>query len=128
VHPRARYQKDRPTSRAGAAHANNTLGLSCRAVLTVIVAKGGATIAEIARELATDKSSISGRIANLRDDLKMIEDSGHKRVSVSPVPGIVWRSTEAGRNALQDRSNMLHAPKLTPTSPEVPQLSMEFVQ
>jgi DNA-binding MarR family transcriptional regulator len=95
------------------------LGLSCRAVLTVIVAKGGATIAEIARELATDKSSISGRIANLRDDLKMIEDSGHKRASTSPVPGIVWRPTEAGRNALQDRPNVLHAPTMARVPAEV---------
>lgn len=123
---RARFQKRSTTSRAGASHANQTLGLSCRAVLSVIVAMDGATIAEIGRELAAQNSSVSGRITNLRDDFGYIEDSGEKRAAISPVPGVIWRATKAGRDALKDRTDSFHTPSIATPDANSPQLSLEM--
>lgn len=94
---RARFQKHSATSHAGARHADRTLGLRQRAVLNVIIAHGGATIAEIKRELGIDASSVSGRISEIRDDFGLIADSGERRASVSPVAGTVWTLTPKGR-------------------------------
>lgn len=114
----ARYQKNSSTSKAGADHANRTISLRCRAVLAVIVAKGGATIAEIARELGVPNNEVSGRIANLRDDYKLIIDSGTKRATVTPCKGIVWKVRDA-RQAAQDVADTFkaHAPTVC-TAPE----------
>lgn len=129
---RARHARNRSTSKAGADHVTPTLGLRCRAVLAVIVTKQGATIAEIKRELGIDANQVSGRIANLRDDFTppLIEDSGAKRAIVSPVPGIVWKATQAGENALNGRSDVLqvHASKVVRPAETVPQLSLDLLR
>ena len=124
----ARFAKNRPTSRAGAKHVNQTLGLACRAVLEVIVRKGGATIAEIGHELHAEKSSVSGRITNLRDDFGFIEDSGEKRATITPVPGVIWIATQSGKDALKHRADSLHTPSIAAPVAEVPQLSLGLLQ
>jgi hypothetical protein len=119
VHPRARFQKNRPTSRAGAAHAEKTLGLKCRAVLNVIIARSGASIAEIAHELGCGSNAVTSSIAHLRDDFKLIEDSGQRRATVTPCRGVVWAANKAGHDAANRRANMLHAPKVARVPAEV---------
>jgi hypothetical protein len=121
---RPRYAKGRPTSESGADHVRPTLALRARAVLAVIIARGGATIAEIKRELNCDASQVSGRIANLRDDFDppLIEDSGEKRAVVSPVSGIVWKSTPHGRAAF----NGLASSTVKKTVPAIKQLPLDF--
>lgn len=101
----ASYQKHSATSRAGARHADKTIGLATRAVLNVIVRTGGATIAEIAHELHTDKSGVSGRVADMHNPEKfnpvLIQDSGETRAreGITRVPGTVWTATAEGLKA-----------------------------
>jgi hypothetical protein len=124
---RARYQKDSATSRAGANHAQRTLSLRQRAVLAVIVANDGATIAEISKELCVPNNEVSGRITELRDDHKIIRDSGIKRATVTPCKGTVWVVCDAWK-AAQNRADVFkaHPVKVAAPAADVPQLSMEF--
>lgn len=100
----ARYQSQSATSKAGADHANRTLSLRQRAVLAVIVANGGATIAEITKELGVYPNEVSGRITELRDDHKIIIDSGEKRATVTACKGTVWIVNDAWK-AAQNRAD-----------------------
>lgn len=91
--PKPRFARNRPTSREGAASVALNLADSCERVLGVIRRKRGATIAEIARALRMEKSSVSARISQLRDDLNLIVDSGKKRATpgITRVAGIIWK-------------------------------------
>lgn len=121
----ARYAADSATSRDGARHANRTIGLRQRAVLNVIIAKHGATIAEIAHELGVPNNEVSGRIAELRDDHRLIVDSGIKRKTVTPCRGVVWvldpsvaPYMQISDHALNDQADVLHDKRVAPTAPE----------
>lgn len=119
MEPRARYQKNRPTSRAGAAHAQKSMGMKATAVLRCIIANDGASIAEVAHSLGCGSNAVTSSIAALRDDFGLIADSGEKRATVTACRGIVWRATEAGENALQNRADVLHAPSIAAPAADV---------
>jgi DNA-binding NarL/FixJ family response regulator len=94
---RTRYQAHSTTSREGALASAPSLHSQTEVILQAIRATRGATIAEIAWLLKMEKSTVSARITQLRDDLKLIEDSGIKRAHplITNVRGTVWREREA---------------------------------
>lgn len=122
---RARYQKTSTTSREGAEHANKTISLRQRAVLDVIRRNHGATIAEIAKELGVGSNEVSGRVCELRDDHKLIVDSGIKRKTVTPCRGIVWLLhpsvapfMQIAEDAPERTADVFQLPRVAPASPE----------
>lgn len=122
----ARYAKHSETSRDGASHANRTLSLRQRAVLNVIISKRGASIAEIAKELGVPNNEVSGRIAELRDDKRLIVDSGEKRATVTACRSIVWTLHESVRflyrsyESERDQPDLFHSSETAPAASVAP--------